>query len=177
MRWAAHDIFRHHVTALRGGARSAVDTWPADKNTPLLVRTNVMSPRWKWVSSSWLGIKYIYNCAPPPLRRARPSWGRRRRTRRVRVSCPPPAFLMVTQSATILERHLLLGQGPTHQQMPAHKSAAAFAFPGAAGAVAFAAGLAAAAVSGKIKRKRLVKEVRETLFASFFYRKTYFALT
>jgi hypothetical protein len=63
---------------------------------------------------------------------------------------------MVTQSATILERHLLLGQGPT--QMSAHKAVAAFAFPGGAGA--FAAGLAAAAVSAKIKRKRLVKEVR-----------------
>lgn len=83
------------------------------------------------------------------------------------VSCPPPAVPMVTQSATILERHLLLGQGPT--QMPAHKAAAAFAFPGAAGAVAFAAGLAAAAVSGKTKRKRLVKEVRYDKIPIFEY--------
>lgn len=30
-------VFRHHVTA-----RAAADTWPADKNTPPLVRTNVM---------------------------------------------------------------------------------------------------------------------------------------
>jgi hypothetical protein len=71
---------------------------------------------------------------------------------------------MVTQSATILERHLLLGQGPT--QMSAHK---AYAFPGAAGVGAFAAGLAAAAVSGKIKRKRLVKEVRLGFFPSALF--------
>jgi hypothetical protein len=81
---------------------------------------------------------------------------------------------MVTQSATILERHLLLGQGPT-QQLPAHKAATAFAFPGAAGAVAFAAGLAAASVSGKTKRKRLVKEVRLFVYAPIFFIYTKFS--